>query len=439
LVQGYDARASILLACLFLLAGPCALMALVSPWAVRLSASSLKALGSTAGGLYALSAVGSIVGTLATSFYLIPILGITMLIRSVGLLLLGLSVINLIVVRQRSWASGVSGAMVVLFALQAVIPVPIAYVAAPPPAALSTQGGTSLVPEPPPVGAIEGLRTNGIVFQTDSLYHNIRVENQSGERFLRFDNSWQSGMYLDDPLRTRFEYADYMLLPFAVNPDAKNALLVGLGGGSMVKKLLAYRPELRLDVVELDPVVIEVAIKYFGVPANHPRLTMRAQDGRQFLTTSAVRYDVIMLDAFHASSIPFHLVTKEFMKLMEQRMTPDGIAAANVIGAVSGPRSQLVRSVVKTFSAVFPQVYVVPVGGRPQTDTQNVIIIGTNQSTRLTPERLVEMARVQAGPLDIQDFAQYAGRLLTAQLPDQDVSVLTDDHAPVDNLIKIYD
>jgi len=436
-IQGFDPRIAILLSCLLLFAGPCVLMALVSPWAVRLSASSIKSLGSTAGGLYAISAGGSIVGTLATSFFLIPVMGVSTLIRSVGLLLLGLAGINLFAIRQQAWAVGTAVGMVALFGLQAVMPRTTAFIDILPPTAIDAPGTRPMEPEPPPFGDIGGSRADGIVYQTDSLYHSIRVQNQGGERFLRFDDSWQSGMYLDDPLRTRFEYADYMLLPFAVQPEAQNALLVGLGGGSMVKKLLARRPGLRLDVAELDPVVVEVAIAYFGVPDSHPRLNMKAQDGRLFLNTSPVRYDVIMLDAYHASSIPFHLATQEFMQLIDRRLTPDGMVSANIIGARTGPRSALLRSMIKTMSTVFTHVYVVPVGDRPATDNQNVIVIGTNQSERLSQERLVELAREQAGPLDIRDFSRYAAKVLRNPLPVDDVSVLTDDHAPVDNLIKL--
>ncbi len=444
LVQGFDPRAAILLACLLLFAGPCVLMALVSPWAVRLSASSLKSLGSTAGGLYALSSGGSIVGTLATSFFLIPIMGISTLVRSVGLLLLGLAGANLYVVRQRTWAIGAAIGIVAMFGLQSVMPSPVAFVETPPPAAESPATlppvvATPSLPEPAPFGPVEGSKADGIVFQTDSLYHNIRVQNRGGERFLRFDDSWQSGMYLDDPVRTRFDYADYMLLPFAINPQTPRALLVGLGGGSMVKKLLAVRPELTLDVAELDPAVIEVAIKYFGVPASHPRLNMRAVDGRQFLNASPERYDVIMLDAFYASSIPFHLATQEFMQLMDRRLAKDGMVVANVIGALAGPRSALLRSVVKTVASTFTHVYVVPVGDRATTDNQNVIVIGTNQLERVSVEKLVESARAQIGPMGIPDFARYAAKVLSTPLPLDDVKVLTDDHAPVDNLIKLYE
>ena len=102
-------------------------------------------------------------------------------------------------------------------------------------------------------------------------------------RYLRFDNSLQSAMYIDDPLRTRFAYTDLFHLAVAYNPDAENILFIGLGAGSSEKRMLRDFPDVQLHAVEIDPVVVDVAHDYFAVPRDDPRLEIDVGDGRRFL------------------------------------------------------------------------------------------------------------------------------------------------------------
>lgn len=435
-------RLGALVASLALFAGPSLLLALVSPWAVRLAAREIRSVGSTAGLLYALSTGGSIAGTLVTSFFLIPAFGVADLLRGLGLVLFGLAALDLAAARRRAQAVGAAALTALLLVTSAALR---------PPALFETEGPVRIepprversTPSPvssggPAVGEIQGPFEDGVVFEKESLYHHIRVENAGGSRYLRFDNSWQSGMYLDDPLRARFEYTDYLLLPFALRPDASRALLVGLGGGSVVKKLLAYRPELRLDVAELDPVVVDLARTYFGVPDN-PRLQIRVEDGRRFLDRAGTDYDVILLDAYYADAIPFHLTTREFLSSVRDRLTGGGMVAANLIGALEGPRSALLRSMARTFAAVFPEVYLFPAGGRRPDAYQNVILLAPREPHRWSREDITKAARAQAEALGTASLPDYAASLYARPLLVDGVPILTDDHAPVDALLHLYE
>lgn len=435
-------RLGALVAALSLFAGPSLLLALVSPWAVRLAAREIGRVGSTAGTLYALSTGGSIAGTLVTSFFLIPAFGVADLLRACGLVLLALAALNLAAARRRAQAAGVTALTAVLLLASAAVRPPALFETGAPARIEPPRAGDGARPGAvsggPAVGEIRGPFEDGVVFEKESLYHHIRVENAGGSRYLRFDNSWQSGMYLDDPLRARFEYTDYLLLPFALRPDAGRALMVGLGGGSVVKKLLAYRPDLRLDVAELDPVVVEVARTYFGVPDN-PRLVVHVEDGRRLLDRAGPAYDVILLDAYYADAIPFHLTTREFLGRVRDRLAGDGLVAANLIGALEGPRSALLRSMARTFATVFPEVYLFPVGGRRPDAYQNVILLAPREPRRWTREDVVEAAEAQAEALGTPSLPEYAAALHTRPLPVDDVPILTDDHAPVDALLHLYD
>ena len=142
-------------------------------------------------------------------------------------------------------------------------------------------------------------------------------------RYLRFDSSFQSGMYLDDPYRTRFSYSDYLQLSFAYRAQTRRILYVGLGGGSAPKRTWRDFPGVRIDVVELDPEVVDMAYKYFELPRD-PRLTVEVEDGRRYVSGHEGPWDVIVIDAFYSDAIPFHLATREFLELARSRLTPAG-------------------------------------------------------------------------------------------------------------------
>ena len=188
--------------------------------------------------------------------------------------------------------------------------------------------------------AAEGFRVR---YRKDSAYHSIAVVEDGQDRYLRFDSSFQSAMDLDDPFVTPFDYVPYLSLAFAYRPEAANALYVGLGGGSAPKRAWRDFPDLRLQAVELDPEVVDVARKWFALPQD-PRLAVEVEDGRRYLQRNDRRWDVIVLDAYYSDALPFHLTTQEFLQLVRDRLAPGGIVVANVIGAVEGENSKLFRA-----------------------------------------------------------------------------------------------
>ena len=126
-----------------------------------------------------------------------------------------------------------------------------------------------------------------ILHTKDSQYHRIAVVEDDDSRYLRFDSSFQSGMYKDDPYRTRFEYSDYLQLPLAYRPSTRRILYVGLGGGSAPKRTWRDFPATRIDVVELDPEVVDVRLRVLRRPAR-PAAARRGR-GRPPLPRRATR------------------------------------------------------------------------------------------------------------------------------------------------------
>jgi spermidine synthase len=431
-------RANPLVTTIILFGPASVVLASVSPIAIRLAVRSVETAGRTAGRLYAISTAGSIAGTLITAFWLVPELGVSQLLAAAATVLLGAVV--LVALAER---------------LPVVAIVAMAFTAA---AAVAT---SSLAPDR------EGQRLEGVaaqnwsplyrsreeasreidqaaggfdvVFQKDTRYHHLAVvDDGSGSRYLRFDNSFQSGMTIDRPFETRFRYTDYFDLGLAYNPDARNILFVGLGGASAPKRIWRDFPSLDLQVAELDPVVVGVARQYFAMP-DSPRLKVAVEDGRRYLQRNEQRYDVIALDAYFSDSIPFHLATAEFVDLVRQRLAPGGVVVANIIGSVDGPGSRLFRSFVRTYRTAFPTVAVHPVieegDGGGLTELRNLMLVAS-EGALPSEEFLVERWRGLA-PATAPDLEKPIRDRYDRQIRIEDVPTLTDDYAPTDSLLLV--
>lgn len=407
LAAGSGPRAAPLLAAVLLFFLPAAVMAMISPFAVRLRVRTVATIGNVAGALYALSTVGSIAGTLLAAFVLIAVMSVEGIVYLLGAVEMGLGM--LLWLAGRRLVAAAAGAIVAAAAF-------IGVAAAP---------GS----EQP-----EGLR-----FVRDTAYHRITVNDDAGVRFLKLDAYWQSGMDLADPRRTVFAYSDYLHLPLVFRPEARRVLFVGLGGGTTPKRYHEDYAQMNIDVVEIDPAVVAVARRFFGVPQD-ARLRLFAQDGRLFVARARERYDIVILDAYLIDTIPFHLATREFFASVRAHLPPDGVLASNIIGALDGPRSGFFRAVYKTLRQVFPAVYVFPVdwaryGG--EASLRNIIVVADQRPplSAQTVRAAAARARSAAG-VTLPRFEEAAGDLYTRPLRTDDVPVLTDDFAPVELLVQ---
>ena len=401
----FGTRLNPLIACgaLFLLPG--VFLGTISPYVIRLAATRLQTVGSTAGTLYAISTCGSIFGTLLTAFYLIPVLGVSNIIHALGITLVCLSLVVVPLLRLQRISLGRAVAAVSVLLGSVNMWAPIAW-----------------------------AKT---ILQKDTFYHRIRIEEDDEARYLYFDRTLQSAMTLKDPAALRLLYSRYTSIGFTFRPDAKKMLIIGLGGGSIPKKLNKELPNMEIDAVEIDPEVVKMAKDHFNVKEGK-NLRIHAQDGRLFLSRTQTQYDIILLDAYFTDSMPFHLATKEFFELAQRKLTPNGIIVANLISAVTGPSGKIARSFVRTQRQVFPQTYIFA-ARRPDhvsLDTiQNVIVIATHDKQRVDIKEIVKRAKdLDKGlfPDPTQDIAvAYFDKLLP-----EDVPILTDDYAPTDNLLN---
>jgi len=399
-------RLNPLIACSALFLFPGIFLGTISPYVIRLAATQLHTVGSTAGTLYDVSTCGSIAGTLLTAFYLIPLLGVSNIIHILGVTLVCLSLVVVPLLRLQGVALSRAIATVALLL-----------------------GSLNLIWTP-----VTWAKT---LLQKDTFYHRIRIEEDDEARYMYFDRTLQSAMNLKDPTALRLIYSRYTSLGLAFRPDAKKMLIVGLGGGSIPKKIQKEFPNIEIDAVEIDPEVIKMAKEFFNVKETN-NLHIHAQDGRLFLTRTPNQYDIILLDAYFTDAMPFHLTTKEFFELAQKKLTPNGIIVANLISAVTGPSGRIARAFVRTQRQIFPQAYVFA-ARRPDHasfDTiQNVIVVATRDKQRLDINEIVKHATAIDRGLFPDPIRDIAVAYFDKPLPE-DVPVLTDDYAPTDNLLN---
>jgi spermidine synthase len=401
--RDFGPRANPLLACLVLFFAPGALMGITSPFVIRLTARAVEQVGHTAGVVYAVSTLGSIAGTLGSAFYLIPAYGTRKILYQLGLGLLGTGIV----------AAGAGAWRKRGRAAALLVALPLLGLAQP------------------------GVADEHILLERDSPYHRLFVADEGHYRYLRADNIWHTRMDLRDPHGRGLPYTDYADIAFLLNPKIRDVLVIGLGGGSIPKRLVRDYPQVRVDAVDIDPDVIKIAARYFDVHAS-ARLSIYQADGRMFLKRTDRKYDLILLDAYYADTVPFFLATREFFRIARAHLRPGGVFCNNLIGQMTGPKSKFFRSVYRTMAAVFPQLYGFKV---VESDASafnfEVFAVTSDRSIGIGTIRS-RAAQMQGRAIKDRLLLSRVANYIGPSVPAKDVPTLTDDYAPVDALIHLW-
>jgi spermidine synthase len=403
-----DIRAGSLLASLLLMFFPVTLLGMYSPFAIRLLLRSAQRSGRVSGAVYGVSTAGSIVGTLGTTFFLIPAIGARAITLTLGALGLAAGAALLALARRERRA----GAALALAALAAALTAPAGR-------------AESLIDERVRAALLQ--RANGRLAHIETEYNDVFITKRGNQLTMSFQvKGWdytESVTNLADPDDLPLRYAQAMTVA-AVYPAARTKILMlGLGGGSISTYLGRFMPEAAITTVEIDPGVITAAKSYFGLRETE-RMRYRAGDGRVFLNRNSELYDLILLDAYRGGYVPFHLLTREFYALVKQRLAPGGAAAFNVHDG-----SKLYASTVKTLGQVFPALDLYPTG------VGEVIAVATEAP--LDKETLER----KAAALQEQHRFRFALPQLLQRRMDKPQAqaakgdVITDDFAPAD----VYD
>lgn len=241
-------------------------------------------------------------------------------------------------------------------------------------------------------GSLLLINSRRVRVEIETEYSRALVVDEDERRALYFykrngGKALESAMHLKDPIRLMLPYSGVMLFGNVIAENPRNALLIGLGGGSMVKYIGKKIPELQLDVVEIDSQIHNIAQKYFLLPEK-PGINIYIEDAFDYLGKSSMLYDLIYVDAFLNSAdhtdemgVPLNLKTKDFYYLLNSALHADGAVAFNLNR--SSDTNEDIRMIHTNFSNVYK--FTVP-------ERSNIVVVATNQPRRWSREQLVERA-----------------------------------------------
>ena len=386
------------LAALVLFAPASIALGFVTPYAVKLRMDSLGEAGSTVGRLYALSTIGSIIGTFSAGFLLLPFLGSN---RTLYLITASLFLVTFLLVPFRVDRKIASVLIVLVFAI----------------------AGNELT-------SLAMYRS--IAFEdVDTEYSRVRVFRSTDPitqrpiEAMTFDpHSTQSAMFADSD-ELVFEYTKFYHLIRGLKPDFQKSLMIGGAGYSFPKSYLATYPNASLDVVEIDPALTEIARRRFRLQDND-RLRIFHEDGRVFLNESdTAAYDVVLMDAFGSLfSVPYQLTTLEAVSQIHRTLTDNGVVVFNLGSAIRGDASLFLQAEFATYRRVFPFVQIFKVRPeRSDDELQNLIVVACKRECLPWTS-------------DDELITSLLERRYAAEFPVTG-PVLTDDLAPVERYMSI--
>jgi spermidine synthase len=391
----------LLIAALFFV--PATILGTISPIVVKLSVRDLAETGRTVGRIYAAGAVGSIVGTFATGFFLISWFGTHTIVWGVSLALLALGLLLLLPSR---WLWAV-------------------------PALLIVAGISLLVLR-------SDLRQGPCTRETNYFCIAVRDQERSGEpvRVLILDRLVHSYSSLDDPTKLVYGY-EQAYAEITAYQDLRHgsagtqvplrALFIGGGGYTFPRYMETVYPDSELTAIEIDPGVTQIAYDMLGLDPG-TRVKSYNEDARMFLEREPTdTYDLVFGDAFNDFSVPYHLTTKEFNDRVRAWLTDDGLYVVNII---DGGWGRFLRAYAHTLRQTFDYVYVAPTIDEWEESARSTFVLIAG-NTPLDVDALTE----------IQGGASLLGRQvldeseLEAILASDTLVMLTDRYAPVDQML----
>ncbi len=393
------AIASSLVGVILALGIPVILLGCISPFAIRLGVRNVGEAGRISGRVYALSTLGSLLGTYLPVLLVIPLAGTKLTAVVFGVVLVIVGILGL-------WRSGRRISLGA--SLLALLIVPLTLVL--------FRGGIKEYP--------------GQIFETESAYNYIQVVRQADCNYLLLNEGQAYHSYYCDGGRVpRISVWSIMLAAPYFNenlkePPINRLAVVGLAAGTITKQFTQTYGMISIDGIELDPAIIKVGQDYFKL--DEPNINIIVGDGRYELNRLEGNYDVITLDAYKVPYIPWHLTTQDFFSEVNEQLNDNGILAVNV-GRVPNDR-RLVEALTATLLTVFPSVHTIDVPG-----SLNSILVATVQPT--TAQNLRENVKrldVNADPLLVAALRTAEDNLVTTVSSEL---VFTDERAPVEMLI----
>ena len=378
-----------IISAIFIFGIPSFMLATASPIAVKLKNEEEKKVGSVSGRISSLSTIGSIFGTFFAGFVLIPNVGVSNIIIGSSILLLMLSIL----IHPKKDKKYVISMIIVTLVI-----------------ILLCLTGKNLFK----------IAHLDVIKDEDSEYSriwvkDIKVADNVSYKTLQVDTELES--YMNEQTgEMGAKYLGYYDLFEYYNKNAKDALLIGGAAYTYPKHYLKRYDDKKIDVVEIDPKMTQIAEEEFDLDVNNPNLGIYHQDGRSYLNYSKNKYDVIMIDAFTGRNVPFELTTYEAMCNAKRMLNEGGIVMTNVISSLEGKDSKFIKHEYATYKKVFDDVKLFMVNTQDKNQVQNLILIGIKGESNIDKSK-EEKYQVLL-ETEVKDF-------------ESDSQISTDDFAPI--------
>jgi spermidine synthase len=390
------------IAVLVLFSVPITLLGTISPFAIRLLVDDTSKAGQISGQIYAISTLGSFIGTFLPTLVTIPTIGTKLTFLVFGLFLLFVALAGL--------GKYASRREMLIFLW---MPVVLAIVAV--------------------LSSGQSLKTSkGQVYETESAYNYIQVQELNGYTLLRLnDGQGIHSIYHPDVTYYNGPWEQFLVGPYFYADrkpqDVQRIAIVGLAAGTAARQATLVYGDIPIDGFELDEKIVEVGRKYFHM--DMPNLTVHIGDGRLNLDRSEYKYDIIAVDAYRPPYIPPHMTTQEFFTICASHLTEYGVLTINV-GSVPGDR-RLIDGLATTMATVFPSIHIMDIPG-----TLNTMIFATMQPTSkddFTANFVTLSQDPNTNPLLLTTMSSTFANMKDGY---QTTEVFTDDRAPIEWIVN---
>lgn len=367
---------------------PSFILAMISPFAVKMKSMQETEIGSLSGRISSLSTIGSITGTFFMGFVLIPNIGVTNINIGITILLVIMSILARDDITKKYILSTISLVVVMIILMF--------------------------------IGKwVFKLANPEILVDTDSQYSRIWVKqvniNKTTYKTLQVDTGLES--YIDTETgEMGAMYLRYYDLFEYLNKDAKSTLMIGGAAYTYPIHYLQKYQDKIIDVVEIDEKMTQIAEEQFGLNTKDERLKIYTQDGRSYLNYSENKYDTILIDAFKGLNAPFELTTYEALIHAKNMLSDNGIVLTNIISSLEGEDADFIKYEYATYKAVFDDVKIFQVQDRDYTESQNLILVGIKGNPQINEDKY-------------EEYKNYLNMEITNF--ETDKKIVTDDFAPI--------
>ena len=369
---------------------PSFILAMISPFAVKIKSKEDNEIGSLSGRVSSLSTIGSITGTFLMGFILIPNIGVSNINIGVTLALVVMSVLA----REKRDKKYIYKTILLTAIMLILI----------------------LVGK-----VIFKVNNPDILLDTDSQYSRIWVKQiaagKTNYKTLQVDTGLES--YINSETgEMGAQYLKYYDLFEYFNKDANSTLLIGGAAYTYPIHYLDKYEDKTIDVVEIDNKMTKIAEEQFGLNTKEPRLGIYTQDGRSFLNYNKNKYDTILIDAFKGLNAPFELTTYEALVNAKNMLNENGMVLTNIISSIDGKDSDFIKYEYATYKAIFDEVKIFSVQTKEREEVQNLILLGIKGKPQKNETKYKEYAKILKN--EITEF-------------ETNKTIVTDDFAPIGN------